>query len=153
EPFLRRARRWSRRNRTLVVSSAAVLLFGLLGLAGFATVLSAKNHELDRQWHRAEAERDRATAAERVALNEEARSRKSEAEARPVLQFFQTRVLAAARPEDLEGGLGIDATIRAAVDAAEPGIEKSFADQPTVESAIRDTIAESYMYLGKPELG
>ena len=153
EPLLRRARRWARRNRTLVVSSVAVLLFGLAGLAGFATVLAAKNRELDSHWRRAQAERDRAEGAERVARDEESKSKKSEAETRTVLEFFRTKVLSAARPEDQEGGLGIDATIRAAVDAAEPGIENSFADKPTVEAAIRDTLGESYMYLGKPELG
>ena len=58
-------------------------------------------------------------------------------------------MLAAARPKDQEGGLGIDATIRAAVDAAEPEIEKSFADQPTVEASIRHTLGESYLYLGE----
>ena len=36
-----------RRHRTLVTSTAAVLVFGLVGLAGFATVLAGKNRELD----------------------------------------------------------------------------------------------------------
>ncbi len=62
-------------------------------------------------------------------------------------------MLAAARPKDQEGGLGIDATIRAAVDAAEPRIEQQFAGQPIVEASIRGTLAETYMYLGEPELG
>ena len=38
------------------------------------------------------------------------------------------------------------------MDAAEPGIEKAFADQPTVEASIRETLAESYRYLGEPTL-
>jgi serine/threonine-protein kinase len=50
-----RARRWSRRHRTLMTSAAAVLLLGLLGSAGFAAVVTAKNHELARQTQRAEA--------------------------------------------------------------------------------------------------
>ena len=36
-----------RRHRTLVTSVAAVLVFGLIGLSGFATVLAGKNRELD----------------------------------------------------------------------------------------------------------
>src|SRR5262249_59000572 len=84
----------------------------------------------------------RATGAEWAA-------ERSAAEARAVLGFFQQKVLAAARPKDQEAGLGIDATIRAAVDAAEPGIEASFAGQPTVEAAIRDTLGSSYLYLGE----
>ena len=47
EPVTRRARRWMRRHRTLVTSAAAVLTFTLAGLAGFATVLAAKNRQLD----------------------------------------------------------------------------------------------------------
>jgi serine/threonine-protein kinase len=47
EPAPARARRWMRRHRTLVTSTAAVLVFGLAGLAGFATVLSGKNRQLD----------------------------------------------------------------------------------------------------------
>jgi serine/threonine-protein kinase len=47
EPVGRRARRWMRRHRTLVTSTAAVLIFSLAGLAGFATVLAGKNRQLD----------------------------------------------------------------------------------------------------------
>ena len=58
-------------------------------------------------------------------------------------------MLAAARPKDQQGGLGIRATVRAAVDAAEPGIEHR-ADQPEVEAGIRDTLGSSYYFLGEP---
>ena len=47
EPLSVRARRWRRRNRALVASTAAVLAFGLIGLAAFATVVTGKNRELD----------------------------------------------------------------------------------------------------------
>ena len=58
-----------------------------------------------------------------------------------MLEFFQTKVLAAARPKDEEGGLGIQATVRAAVDAAEPRIAASFNGQPATEAAVRGTLA------------
>jgi serine/threonine protein kinase/tetratricopeptide (TPR) repeat protein len=164
EPLPARARRWMRRHRTLVTSAAAVLVFGLAGLAGFATVLAGKNRELDaknvqlagrnaeldQQRRLAEDQRNRAIAAERVAREQEAKSQRAEAEAKAVLEFFQTKVLAAARPKDEEGGLGIEATIRAAVDAAEPAIDKTFADQPTVAASIRHTLGTTYWYLGEP---
>jgi len=54
EPLQARARRWMRRHRTLVTSTAAVLIFSVIGLAGFAAVLAGKNRELDRQRQRAE---------------------------------------------------------------------------------------------------
>jgi tRNA A-37 threonylcarbamoyl transferase component Bud32 len=98
----------------------------------------------------AEDQRNRAVAAEEAALVEEANARKSESEAKAVLEFFQTKVLAAARPKDQEGGLGANATIRAAVDAAATGIEKSLAGKPTVEASIRDTLGQSYLYLSDP---
>jgi eukaryotic-like serine/threonine-protein kinase len=93
---------------------------------------------------KAEDERNRALNAEQMARDEGAKTK-------TVLAFFQDKVLAAARPKDQEGGLGVNATIRAAVDAAESGIEKSFAGQPEVEMLIRDTLGESYWYLGEPD--
>jgi serine/threonine-protein kinase len=52
EPWPDRARRWSRRHRTLVTSAAAVLALGLLGSVGFAAVVTGKNRELARQTQR-----------------------------------------------------------------------------------------------------
>src|SRR5262249_34941075 len=83
---------------------------------------------------------------------EEAKARTSAAEARAVLEFFQSKVLAAARPKDDAGGLSRDATIRAALDAAEPEIAGAFRDQATVEASIRNALGETYFYLGEPAL-
>ncbi len=159
EPISTRAQRWVRRHRTLVTTAAAVVVLGVAGLAGFSAVLSGKNRELDgknreldEQNRRLVAQRNRAVAAEGSARDEMAKARKSESEARSVLEFFRERVLAAARPEDLEGGLGVDATVREAVDAAEARIEETFAGQPAVEASIRDALGESYYYLGAPDL-
>ncbi len=55
EPLVSRARRWMRRRRTLVTSTAAVLVLSVVGLVGFTTVLAGKNRDLDRQRLRAEA--------------------------------------------------------------------------------------------------
>ena len=63
-----------------------------------------------------------------------------------------TSVLAAARPPGQEKGLGHAVTLREAIDAAEPGITAEFADQPMVEAAIRDTLGDTYQYLGEPAL-
>jgi serine/threonine protein kinase/tetratricopeptide (TPR) repeat protein len=124
EPFSRRARRWARRHRTAVAATMVALVASVVGLGTVAGVQA------------------RANAATNQAL----------AETQAVLEFFQDKVLAAARPEDQEGGLGKDVTLRAAVDAAETGIEKSFADQPTTEASIRNTLGVSYLYLGEPDL-
>ncbi len=81
----------------------------------------------------------------RVAL---VRAEQSAEESKAVLEFFKTRVLAAARPKEQDGGLGIDATIRQAIKAAEPQIEGAFVDQPLVEASIRHDLGETYRYLG-----
>jgi serine/threonine protein kinase len=86
------------------------------------------------------------------ATREEARARRSEVEAKAVLEFFRDRVLAATRPEGQDGGLGRTVTLRAVLDAAEPGIVTGFPGEPTVEAAIRDTLGVSYFYLGEPSL-
>jgi serine/threonine protein kinase/tetratricopeptide (TPR) repeat protein len=93
-----------------------------------------------------------ASRAETTARAEAAKSARSAAESKAVLDFFKTKVLTAARPQGYEGGLGNGVTLRAAIDAAEPGIERSFADQPLIEASIRDTLGESYAFLGEPEL-
>jgi serine/threonine protein kinase/tetratricopeptide (TPR) repeat protein len=80
----------------------------------------------------------------------EKRAQQSESETKSVLDFFQNRILAAARPKNLDGGLGIHATIREAIDAAESKIGQSFADQPTVEASIRNTLGVSYYQLSEP---
>ena len=69
-----------------------------------------------------------------------------------MLQFFKKKVLIAARPKGYEGALGKDVTLRAAIDAAEPGIENAFRGQPAVEASVRDTLGEGYSYLGEPDL-
>jgi WD40 repeat protein/tRNA A-37 threonylcarbamoyl transferase component Bud32 len=63
EPGIVRARRWMRRHRTLVTTAAAVLVFSMAGLAGFATVLAGKNRELDAKNVQVVQERDRFRAA------------------------------------------------------------------------------------------
>jgi tetratricopeptide (TPR) repeat protein len=103
-----------------------------------------------------------ARAAEREALlardgeaEQRRKAEKSAAESEAVLIFFRDRVLAAARPKgqqggpkDVEGGLGNDATIRQALENAEPQIAKDFAGQPLVEANIRHTLATSYSNWG-----
>jgi len=159
EPLVVRTRRWMRKHPKSVAALAATLSVGLASTILIAAVVSAKNQELaaantdldlaNTQLTQKNIELEEANEAERLA-KEEAETRRQESEA--VLQFFQDRVLAAARPEDQEGGLGINATIRAAVDAAEPQIEDSFADQPLVEASIREALGSTYRYLGEAQL-
>jgi eukaryotic-like serine/threonine-protein kinase len=79
------------------------------------------------------------------------RARREEANAKAVLKFFSETVLGAARPKDQQGGKGVDLTVRAAMDAAEPAVGRQFAGQPLVEAAIRDTIGTTYIYVSEPK--
>jgi serine/threonine protein kinase len=98
--------------------------------------------------NRAEGERQ----AKQQALAEADKAKASAAESRAVLDFFLNQVLAAARPKKLAGGLGVDTTVRAAVDAAESRITESFKHQPLVEAAVRDSLGTTYSFLGEYEL-
>ena len=60
-----------------------------------------------------------------------------EAETQAVLSFVQNQILAAARPKGRNGGLGPGVTLRAAIDAAVPFVEKSFKDQPLTEARLQ----------------
>jgi serine/threonine protein kinase len=168
-----RLRKLARKHRGELASASAfaVLLVAATAVSSYLALeasraeakarLQAKAAEEARQSEAserriAEEERNRAQTAEQLARDEqklsEAETKKSEAQTKAVLEFFREKVLAAARPRDQDGGLGIDATIRAAVDAAESGIGKSFASQPEAEASVRETLGKSYYYLGEPAL-
>ena len=108
--------------------------------------------EADRRRVEAEQLRDIALANEKLAQQRELHAKASEAEMRAVLDYFQVSVLAAARPKGLPGGLGNNATIRAAVDAAEPKISAAFRNKPLVEASIRNALGLTYTYLEEAKL-
>jgi serine/threonine protein kinase/tetratricopeptide (TPR) repeat protein len=68
---------------------------------------------------------------------------------RAVLDFLENKVFAAARPEGLAGGLGRDVTLRQAIEAALPVVDKHFADQPLSEARLRLSLGDSFSYLGE----
>jgi serine/threonine protein kinase/tetratricopeptide (TPR) repeat protein len=133
-----KVKRFAQRNRAAVLTIAAITA-ALLAGASVATweAVSAT---------RAEAAARAAAAAERQA-REDAEAR--EAQTRKVLNFMKFRVFAAARPEGQEGGLGHDVTLRKAVEAALPYVEKSFAREPLIEAQLRLTLGASFAYLGE----
>ncbi len=150
EPVSRRARRWARRNRSLVTGAAMAVLAGVVGLAAVLAVQTRSNRALkvanEKTSRALEAEtKAKADVQEALAQSEEARKR-SEA----VLGFLKNDVLASARPEGQEGGLGVEVTVRKAVDAAEPKIAGAFQDQPIVEADVRDTLGTTYLYWVMP---
>jgi tetratricopeptide (TPR) repeat protein len=159
EPLSRRAGRWARRHRPAVTGAVAAALAGLVGLAAVAAVQTWSNRKLKEESRKtslalqAETEaRNAATKARNVATEALAQSEEARRRAEAVLGFLKDDVLAAARPKGQEGGLGVAVTVRQAVDAAEPKIAGAFRDQPIVEADVRDTLGETYVYLGEVQL-
>lgn len=123
----RRARRWT-------LAFAVAVLLGA-GIAVWQAVIATR------------AKHD-AMAAEEAEAIAKTTAQAKEAETKAVFTFFRDRVLEAARPKGTAGGLGNDATIKAALDRAEPEIAKTFSDQPAAEALVRYTLGQNYHYLG-----
>jgi eukaryotic-like serine/threonine-protein kinase len=130
--------KFARRNRLALTTAAVVAVVLLLGTA--VSIWQAV----------------RATEAEFYAVKErhramenELKARQSRTEAEAVLEFLQSNVLADLRPRDDGGGPGPKATLREALDATEPQITASFANQPLAEAALRVTLGRTYVTLGE----
>ncbi len=152
ETWTARARRWMRKHPRVVSTAAATVLVGLIGFSAIAQIVTLKNRQLasaNGELAQTNQELEEANQSLEIA-NQDERCAREEAET--VLAFFREKVLAAARPRDQEGGLGVGATVRDAVDAAEPLIVEAFANKPLIEAAVRSTLGGTYFYLGEPKL-
>ena len=142
-------RKWRLRG---AVAAAAVVLFAALSLAALSASERAKLAQQDAVYsaNRALKALEEAKQERNHAVQSEETAQAKAKEALAVLNFFENKVLAADRPQGKEGGLGKDATLRQAVDAAEPHIATEFLkDQPLVEASIRHVLGQSYEYLGE----
>ena len=128
-----RLKKFVRRNKGPVVAVAIVLLALTGGVIGTSVGL---------------VRAEQARRAERQA-KQEALAR--EAETKAVLEFVETRIFAAAKPEGF-GGLGQDVSLRQAIEAALPFVEKSFTDRPLIEARLRMTVGTSFYRLGQPAI-
>jgi non-specific serine/threonine protein kinase/serine/threonine-protein kinase len=128
-----RLSKFARRHRGALLAAGLVVLALLAGITGTGLGLL-----------RAQTERQAAEQNARAA-------RQRDAETRAVLDFVESRVFAAARPEGQEGGLGPEVKLRQAVDAALPFVEQSFADQPLLEARLRLTLGIFYLWLGEAQ--
>ena len=156
EPLLARWQRWMRRHPAVTAMVAATLVVGLASAITLTSIVASnnqllanKNSELEtanraERTARIEAEQAQAQAQRSQQVAESARQ-KSQA----ILTFLKNDILAAARPADGAGGLGVNTTIRAALDAAEPQIAADFKNAPDVELAMRDILGTSYTKLGE----
>jgi non-specific serine/threonine protein kinase/serine/threonine-protein kinase len=114
-----RFRKFVRRHRGLIATSAAVFIALLAGLAGTVTGLVRA---------REQAERAGTQAAIAEAVN----------------AFLNEDLLAAVAP----GSQGRDVGMREVLDTAADRLEGRFADQPEVEASLRRTMGRTYLALG-----
>ncbi len=110
-------------------------------VAGFVLLLAVAAAVSTHLAIRAGRQKARAEQAERKA-------RGQVEETKAVLGFLTDKVLAAARPEGQEGGLGRQVTLRQAVEAAESQIAPTFTNQPLVEAEIRNAVGQTFLFLG-----
>jgi eukaryotic-like serine/threonine-protein kinase len=142
-----RLRKFAKRNKGKLVAAAAVLVALVGGMVGTTLGLL----EAQQQRDEADVARDKEAAERATAVAQRDRAKRAEADALAVLAFFRDNVFAAALPKDQDEGLGlgIDATIRDAVDAAEPRVAGAFQDHPLTEAHIRNVLGIVYMNLGQ----
>jgi serine/threonine protein kinase len=148
-----RLRKFLRRNRGSAFAASLVLLALVAGIIGTTWGLVRANKARDDEAEQRSIAQDNerkalaAAVAEKKAT-EAARLRTAETQA--VLDFVETKVLAAARPKGQEMGLGHDVALRKAIEAAVPFVGKSFVTEPLIEARLRLTLGTSFRYLGEP---
>jgi serine/threonine protein kinase len=140
-----RIRKFVRRHKGQVSAACFVLLALLAGIAGTSWGL----YRAEQRREEAETARSNEAMQREKAQQSEAAAQAATATSQDVLKFFENHVFAAARPEGREGGLDRNATLRQAIDAAEPAIAKAFADRPLVELEIRAVLANTYFALSE----
>jgi len=131
--------KFARRNRGALAAGTAIAAALVVGAA------MAMWQAVAATWAKKEA---LAAAATATAAQDAAEKRAAETAA--VLRFVEDRVFAAARPQRQGGGLGREVSLRQAIDAAVPFVDKSFATEPLIEARLRMTLGQSFIYLGEP---
>jgi serine/threonine protein kinase len=147
-----RLRKFARRNKGPVLAAGLVLLAILAGstVSIWQAVRATRAAEAERLAKLAEADRaegERQAKQQAITAKQTAEAR--EAETAAVLEFVETRIFAAARPEGQEGGLGHDVALAKAIESAVPFVDKSFTDQPVIAARLRLTLGRSFIMLGE----
>jgi serine/threonine protein kinase/tetratricopeptide (TPR) repeat protein len=147
-----RLRKFVRRNRGAVLATtliALALVGGIIGTTwGLFRARQARDDAVE-QGRIAEEQKKQAQAATIAEKKATEAARLRTAETQAVLEFVESKVLAAARPKGQEMGLGRDVALRAAIEAAVPFVDRSFPNEPLIEARLRLTLGASFRYLGE----
>lgn len=127
---LYRLRKFARRHRTGVAVAAGLLVAALLFV-----------------W-RLDVERDRALAAEAIALADRERAESAADDARAALGFL-SRTLVALTPERIQKR---DISVRELADTARSDLETVLTERPRVQDELRRVLGHLYVALGEPDI-
>lgn len=142
-----------RKRRTSQLSLAATILVLLFaGILGIGWAL--KQEKLARRAAEIaeNKEREQRELAERRRSEAElaqARAVSAEADTKAFSDFLVNRVLAAARPQDVQGGLGIDVSVADALLHAQELMDEDFAKRPIVEATARHALGVTWRNLAQ----
>jgi serine/threonine protein kinase/tetratricopeptide (TPR) repeat protein len=167
-----RLRKLVRRNKGPVLAAMLVVL-ALVGGIMVATIGMVRAEQAaaaeGKQRQLADAAAVAETQAKRAAQEREAEAKVSahnarvagewekkakllaqqrEAQTRAMFDFVLNKIIAAARPEGQDGGLGRDVTVHKALEAALPFLDKSFTKAPLIQAYMHLALGSSFLRLG-----
>ncbi len=163
-----RFRKSARRNKAALTTTALVAVALVIGAGGSvwqalrATQAeqnavdaweqeSQRRQQIEQQSNRAKAAEQLAKSNEQRAREEKSKAEESQADTLAFSEFLVDDVLAVARPEGVQGGLGVDVTVARALEAAEVKLAERFAGRPLAEAAVCDAIGKTWRNLAKYE--
>ena len=150
-----RATEQVKRRRAVQWAAGAVVAVLLLGVAGTTIGLireARARRDAETAERATEIKRVEAVEARQAEAEQKLVAQEKEAEANAMLKFFNNNVFAAARPKGQYGGRGAGVTLRDAITASLPALDKGFTDQPLVEARLRLSLGNTYSYLAEHEL-
>jgi eukaryotic-like serine/threonine-protein kinase len=130
-----RAWLWCKRKPAVATLAASVLLAVVGGMAGIFGVQAMANANLRVQ-------RDKAIEAERQTAIERDRAVAAEAKSRAINEYLTQDLLTQAEPDN--NAPEDHVTLLTVLDRAAAKVGQRFADQPELESALRETIWKTY---------
>jgi serine/threonine protein kinase/Tfp pilus assembly protein PilF len=140
-----RLKKFLRRNQGAVMAASVVVLALLGGIVGTTVGLVRAQEARQAEAERAEGERVARLAAEKA----EKAARESEADTNAFGDFLVVDVLWAARPAGDRGGLGVNVTMREALETAQGTIGTRFRDRPRAEATARHALGVTFRLIGE----
>lgn len=141
---LERFGRYVRRNKAQVAVAATIALLLLEGIIGTSWGLFRAERARKSEAEQRSVAENNAREAEK---NAEA-ARNAEEDSRRFTRFLVARVLATARPTDIQGGLGLDVKVVDALNYAMNHIDTDFKGRPGAEAIARQAIGVTFRNRG-----